>query len=1039
MIRSKITKNIVLGLFVFSFVVLPAVQVQAQNTYSFQLPGDSTGTTTTSPADTVTTTDPTTDTSTPDTTEDTSNKKEDDKKDKEEDKSDKKEKKTSFKEVTKAEKQKIIEDRKKATRARRELLLERRRERDILLQRRIDQQRSLREAIARTREEIYKKRREIQRLAEIQKSIIQGPLTTTPDQAVVTPPQPTEEIFEIPVQAPEPTQAATPVTEPTAQAVAKEHEDISVFSNRLEVDEFEEAEKIRVIIKYKNAPTASKKTDIATVGGEVKRELKDTKAVAADLSQAELDTLLADGDIEQIDIDREIALLDTELDNSWGVNNIFSGTAHSEGLKGSGIKIAIFDTGIDYNHPDLKASYAGGYDFVNDDADPMDDNGHGTHVAGIIAAADNNSGAVGVSPDVQIYALKVLDENGTGYASDLVAALEWAMANGIQITNLSFGTVLNPGSTVEQAFFDAEAAGILNIGAAGNSGTCGGESNTVNYPGKYTSVLAVSATDKDQSRPCFSSTGSEVEVAAPGVDIYSTLRSGAYGTLNGTSMAAPHVSGVAALLFSRGVADGNADGKINDDIWLQITSTADDLGSPGIDSHFGYGIVNVESALSLESEVELDPAVFSTVATNKSNYVIYSDTQATISVRVTNEQLQTVSRLGPAAFALKIDGEDQPNVTFTESGLSGTYTAVYSISSLQVGLHSVTVSVTDVRDIVGTGSGRFIIQSSLGENIAAEIALIDYTPFLDSEGRTNLDITTDIVDQLGVPVEKATVEMNLAHESGYAWGGKNVTDDEGKVRFSLKNVWLGCFSTTITSITKEGFSWDGTTPENKFCFTRAKKQAPPENLTEEEKDFRVFEQDRSTQLQKINDESQKLTETTIDSLALRLGVARNQDREVVGTKLLGRVVSDDVSSTIKDQIFTFITYGTETSIPLGAGERAGVVNSFQEAFGYLPRLASDWEEVLKIANGRWPSKRSLSREVDAMERFERIYLRAADRDNAFDDAAVIIMAYGLRIGDRNFDSEKQASDIFEAIFDYAPNSATDWDMVRAIAYSGATR
>ncbi|MBT3412916.1 MAG: S8 family serine peptidase [Candidatus Jacksonbacteria bacterium] len=1047
MIRSKKLAKIILTLFIFSFVVLPVAQVEAQNVYSFQLPGDTASTQTT---DTTTTIDQTTDTVTTDTTttEDTSDKKGEDNKDKDEDKKvkeeekeDKKEKKTSFKEVTKAEKDKIIEDRRKATIARKARYEAQRKAWQDVLQQRIDKQRELREAIARTREEIYKKRREIQRLNELRQAIIQGPSTTTPDQAIETPVTQAEETFEIPIEAPVPSASTAPSTS-SVTVETKEHEDISVFSNRLKGDEFEEEEKIRVIIKYKNAPTTTKKDDIATVGGEVKREMKDTKAVAADLSQSELDNLLADGDIEQIDIDREVALLDTELDNSWGVNNIFSGSAHTEGLKGTGIKVAIFDTGIDYNHPDLKGSYAGGYDFVNDDADPMDDNGHGTHVAGIIAAADNNSGAVGVAPNVQIYALKVLDENGTGYASDLVAALEWAMANGIHITNLSFGTVLDPGSTVEQAFFDSNAAGILNIGAAGNSGTCDGGTNTVNYPGKYSSVLAVSATDKDQSRPCFSSTGAEVEVAAPGVDIYSTLRSGAYGTLNGTSMAAPHVSGVAALIYSNGIADGNADGKISDDIWLQITSTADDLGSAGIDTHFGYGIVNVESALAIESTVELDPALFATVSTDKNNYVVSSDRLVTISVQVTNEQLQSVSGLKDTAFTLRINGLDKSDATFTETGSSGTYTTTYTIANLSAGLHSISVSIKDLRDISGTGNGKFIIQASAGENISTQIALIDYTPFLDSEGRTNLDITTQITDQLGGAVEKATVVMNLAHESGQAWAGANLSDEEGKVRFSLKNVWLGCFSTTITSITKTGFAWDGTTPENKFCFTRAKKQTQPDpdaGLTEEQKDFRVFEKDRSTQLQKISNESQQLTETTIETLALRLGVARNSEREDIGNKLVGRVVSDDVSSIIKDQVFTFITYGTETSIPLGAGERAGVVNSFQEAYGYLPRLASDWEEVLKIANGRWPSKRSLSREVDAMERFERIYLRAADRDKSFDDAAVIIMAYGLRIGDRKFDSEKQAADIFEDIFDYAPNSATDWDMVRAIAYSGATR
>ncbi len=139
------------------------------------------------------------------------------------------------------------------------------------------------------------------------------------------------------------------------------------------------------------------------------------------------------------------------------------------------------------------------------------------------------------------------------------------------------------------------------------------------------------------------------------------------------------------------------------------------------------------------------------------------------------------------------------------------------------------------------------------------------------------------------------------------------------------------------------------------------------------------------------------------------------------------------------KITNFIFYGTETTIKLGEGERAGVVNSYKSAFGKLPETVSDWEDIIKIANGRWPGEINEEAEEKAMEKFRQIYLRDADRENAHDDAALVVIAYGLRPSDRNMQSEKNAIGFFRGIFGYAPDSATDWDIVRAIAYSGAKR
>jgi subtilisin family serine protease len=262
--------------------------------------------------------------------------------------------------------------------------------------------------------------------------------------------------------------------------------------------------------------------------------------------------------------------------------------------------VAVLDTGADYNHADIAPNYAGGYDFINNDANPMDDHGHGTHVAGTIVAADDNAGVVGVAPEADLYALKVLGSDGTGTGSALLAALQWAVDNHMQVMNVSLGSVEDPGETIRQAFENVVAAGIFVVAAAGNSGLCDGSGDSVNYPARYDSTVAVAAIRNTNLRPCFSSTGNTVELSAPGVGVNSTKRNGGYETRNGTSMAAPHVTGLAALLIGAGVPDydGDEDSDVTD-LRSILQNTVDDLGSAGRDTSYGFGLVNVGKAFAV--------------------------------------------------------------------------------------------------------------------------------------------------------------------------------------------------------------------------------------------------------------------------------------------------------------------------------------------------------------------------------------------------------------------------------------------------------
>jgi subtilisin len=295
---------------------------------------------------------------------------------------------------------------------------------------------------------------------------------------------------------------------------------VSVKSKAVETPASDKAaglERVPVLIGFTQVPGPSEQALVRSKGGLIKHSFHLVPAIAASIPEVAIEGLLHNPNVTNVEPDIKVYAVDAELDNSWGVKRIGAGTAHDAGSKGLGVKVAIIDSGIDTTHPDLAANYVGGYDFVNDDDDPMDDAGHGTHVAGTVAAEDNGAGVVGVAPEADLYALKVLDSDGSGYYSDVIAALQWAVANGIQVTNNSYGSSGDPGPIVKAAFDLVEAAGILNVCAAGNRGRPSGSGDNVIYPARFESCVAVAATDKTDIRASFSSTGQDVEIAAPGV------------------------------------------------------------------------------------------------------------------------------------------------------------------------------------------------------------------------------------------------------------------------------------------------------------------------------------------------------------------------------------------------------------------------------------------------------------------------------------------------------------------------------------------
>ena len=361
-----------------------------------------------------------------------------------------------------------------------------------------------------------------------------------------------------------------------------------------------------VLIEFSTPPTERDVAFVQRAGGRVSRVFNIIPSVAAQVPAAALDGLRRNPRIQIIEEDGLFHAVDHgtaagEYQSVWGVAHIGSAESHAQGIKGAGLKIAIIDSGVDYNHPDLAGCFDPndrGYDFVNNDSNPMDDNGHGTHVAGTAAGVEGNGGVIGVAPSVQLYAFKVLGASGSGSFSAVIAALEKCIEKKVHVSNNSFGSSRDPGTQVRAAFDRAYNAGVLHIAAAGNAGNGGGKNDSVGYPAKYGSVVAVAATDGSDRRPSFSSTGPAVEVAAPGVGIFSTIPGGAYDTYSGTSMASPHAAGVAALIWNVLAAanqtdvnkDGvlNADDVKNVDVRTALRSTAKNLGTP---TWYGSGLV----------------------------------------------------------------------------------------------------------------------------------------------------------------------------------------------------------------------------------------------------------------------------------------------------------------------------------------------------------------------------------------------------------------------------------------------------------------
>lgn len=270
---------------------------------------------------------------------------------------------------------------------------------------------------------------------------------------------------------------------------------------------------------------------------------------------------------------------------------------------GYGVAVAVLDTGIDYRHPQLSGRVVYCINTLGtrlykgtDLSKCADRNGHGTHVAGIIAASLDNVGVAGVAPKVRLVAVKVLSDSGSGYYSDIAEGIVEAVKAGVKILSMSLGGS-SDASVLRDASYWAYQQGAVQVVAAGNSGDGNPSTNNVGYPARYSWVIAVAAVDQNYAIPAWSSDGPEVDVAAPGVNILSTYPGGRYAYMSGTSMATPHVTGVVALVQAVRSAYGFRP-LTPDEVYQVLTSTAKDIGPADFDVFSGYGLVDAYAAVS---------------------------------------------------------------------------------------------------------------------------------------------------------------------------------------------------------------------------------------------------------------------------------------------------------------------------------------------------------------------------------------------------------------------------------------------------------
>lgn len=446
-------------------------------------------------------------------------------------------------------------------------------------------------------------------------------------------------------------------------------------------------------------------------------------------------------------------------ESQWDIQAMKVSNAWNEGLTGKGIKVAVIDSGV-ANHPDLLIK--GGVSTVDYTTSYNDDNGHGTHVAGSIGAKRDGKGLVGVAPDADLYAVKVMDQDGSGYLIDILEGLDWSIANKMDVVNMSLGT-----SADSKAFGDmvakAQNNGIVLVAANGNDGV----GTPVNYPAKYNEVIAVSAVDQSLKIGSFSSSGIETEFSAPGVAVVSTYLNGSYARLDGTSMASPHVAGFVALLKQKSPTMTNA--QLRTDLQKYTT----DLGDAGRDSLFGYGFLTYES---VKAPTEPPAPVADTTAPGEVSG------EKVVNVTTGSVTLSWVNPIDPdfAKTNLYLNGQllgsvDSTSTGVTISGLNASTSYTVTLKTVdQIGNESVGRTVTVMTPKVADTTPPAVVKNVKLTATTSTSASFSWTNPTDADfAKTNIYLNGRLIGSVAKGTQAANV-TGLTRNTSYTVTFKTV-------------------------------------------------------------------------------------------------------------------------------------------------------------------------------------------------------------------------------------------------------------------------
>ena len=552
------------------------------------------------------------------------------------------------------------------------------------------------------------------------------------------------------------------------------------------------------------------------------------------------------------------------------------------------VTVAIIDTGVDFDHPDLNVVHRvdcakrGPFN-SNCSVNQGDDGyGHGTHVAGTVAALDNNIGPVGVVPGADLWAIKVLGDNGSGYNSWVIAGVDYvtANANSVDVANMSLGGSFS--SALNNAVENSINAGVVFVVAAGNESDNAANYSPASAPNAITTsaladfdgiggglndqivVFSSCTEDKDDSFACFSNYGSDVDIMAPGVSIYSTYKNGGYATFSGTSMASPHVAGAAAKLISEGVSSSNVLSELltngidsTDPNYLIIDDDPDEfpekilyVGNILTQDETDPVISNIVSSPSSNSATitwNTDEPATSKVdygtgdnygsSMSNSNYVTSHSIELTGLLPSTDYHFMVTSGDTSNNFASSADAHfttaspptlvsisiSPVNPSITEGDTQQfTATGTYSDTTEQV-LTSVTWSSSnsDIATIDTNGLASSVIAGSTTikaisggsddttiltvttapeEPTTSSVSSIDYVIYGGKDSSKHLDITITIIDNFVNPISGASVSIELFRDGGLVTSSTAITATDGTVTFSLKNAASGHYETDVTSV-----------------------------------------------------------------------------------------------------------------------------------------------------------------------------------------------------------------------------------------------